>query len=41
MVNQREVRAKLAIDPDYLSKLEAESKPPKALGCSVIPPNMQ
>ena len=42
MVYQREVRANLAIDQDYYRKLEAaKSKPPKALGCNVIPPEMQ
>jgi hypothetical protein len=41
-VQQREVRANLANDPDYSRKLEAaKSKPPKALGCSVITPEMQ
>jgi hypothetical protein len=46
IVRQREVRtvrANLAIDPRYYCKLEAvaKSKPPKALGCSVITPDMQ
>ena len=42
MVYQREVRANLAIDQDYYRKLAAaKSKPPKALGCNVMPPEMQ
>ena len=41
-MRQRAVRANLAIDPHYYRKLEAaKSKPPKALGCSVITPEMQ
>ena len=41
MVRQREVRANLAIETHYYRKLEAtKSKPPKALGCIVITPEL-
>jgi hypothetical protein len=41
MVRQREVRANLAIETHYYRKLEAtKSKPPKALGCIVIIPEL-
>ncbi len=41
MARQGEVRANLAIDQHYYRKLEAaKSKPPKALGCSVVTPEM-
>ncbi len=42
MVRQREVRANLAIDPDYYCKQEAaKSRPPKALGCNYLSPELQ
>ena len=42
MVHLREVRAQLAIDPDYLRKQEAaKSTPRRALGDNEIPPEMQ
>jgi hypothetical protein len=44
VVRQRKVtvRAQLSTNPDYLrTQKAAKSKPPKALGCSVITPEMQ
>jgi hypothetical protein len=42
MVRQREVRANLAIDPDYYHKQEAaRSRPLKALGCNYLAPELQ
>ncbi len=42
MVLQREVRANLAIDPDYYCKQEAaRSRPQKALGYNCLFPDLQ
>ncbi len=42
MVHQMEVRANLTIDCDYYRKQEAaRSRPPKALGCNYLDPELQ